>query len=132
MECCKCHTQMKRKAIDGVLVDSCPTCEGIWLDDGELEMLRDHEGKGIEELCVEARAEAVVDKNRIVTTRGMCPRCQATGLTPKITGGVALDICPGCKGIYFDWGELGKVLQSASFEGFGAFIGKIRKKLYLN
>ncbi len=28
---------------DGVMIDTCPTCRGIWLDGGELEKLVAHE-----------------------------------------------------------------------------------------
>lgn len=37
--CPKCGDQMTTLAIDGVEVEKCPSCEGIFLDRGELDRL---------------------------------------------------------------------------------------------
>jgi len=39
MHCPKCGTPLQEEATEGVTVDICPGCRGIWLDDGELERL---------------------------------------------------------------------------------------------
>lgn len=120
---------MTKRAFEGVLVDRCPTCEGIWLDGGELNMLQHHEEKSIEELHMEAAAEAVEEKQRLVTAMDMCPACQKSALEESLLAGVELDVCPSCNGMYFDWGELNKVLKLTESRGFMALIDKVRAAL---
>ncbi len=46
MHCPKCGMQLQEIAFHGVSVDKCFSCNGVWLDDGELEKLggKDKEG----------------------------------------------------------------------------------------
>lgn len=37
LKCPKCGHDMKQKTIDGVEVDQCTTCEGIFFDKGEMD-----------------------------------------------------------------------------------------------
>ena len=39
MHCPKCGTSLSEENLEGVAVDVCPACHGIWLDDGELSKL---------------------------------------------------------------------------------------------
>lgn len=117
---------MTRKALDGVLVDSCPTCEGVWLDGGELDMLRSGETKTTDEILIEARGEIKREKRRLVTADEMCPRCQHDRLHEKVVAGTSLDVCPSCGGMYFDWSELKDVLSRSEENTFASLIDKIR------
>jgi hypothetical protein len=46
MKCPKCGKQLQELLIDGVYVDRCSGCRGIWLDQGELETIRKNNGGG--------------------------------------------------------------------------------------
>lgn len=49
MKCPKCGHDMKEESLEGVSLDRCTFCEGIYLDAGELDQLflkRDEERKG--------------------------------------------------------------------------------------
>ena len=37
--CPKCGTKLAEEVMDGVNVDICPSCHGVWLDDGELSKI---------------------------------------------------------------------------------------------
>ena len=38
--CCpKCGEKLKEEDLHGVNIDKCPACKGIWLDNGELDVL---------------------------------------------------------------------------------------------
>ena len=37
--CPKCGTKLHEEVMEGVTVDICPACHGVWLDDGELAKL---------------------------------------------------------------------------------------------
>jgi len=48
MKCPKCGSDLFEREFHHVKVDSCPNCQGTWLDKGELEMLEhvDHGQRG--------------------------------------------------------------------------------------
>ena len=39
LRCPKCGNELDETVMDEVTVDICPTCHGVWLDDGELAKL---------------------------------------------------------------------------------------------
>ena len=39
LHCPKCGTKLAEAGMEGVTVDICPACHGVWLDEGELEKL---------------------------------------------------------------------------------------------
>ena len=41
------NTKMKKEIISNIIIDRCNSCGGVWLDSGELEIVR----KAIEEGC---------------------------------------------------------------------------------
>ncbi|MDF2669493.1 MAG: hypothetical protein K0R67_1799 [Paenibacillus sp.] len=60
MKCPVCHdTRMREVEKDGILIDVCPDCKGVWLDRGELEKLM----VGVREFRQEYDRE-VSDNNR--------------------------------------------------------------------
>jgi transcription initiation factor IIE alpha subunit len=42
MKCPKCGDDMKEVKLEGIMVDKCQKCAGIYLDQGELELLTGH------------------------------------------------------------------------------------------
>jgi Zn-finger nucleic acid-binding protein len=44
MKCPKCGMQLEEIPLDDVRVDKCLSCEGLWLDKGELEVIRQEDG----------------------------------------------------------------------------------------
>lgn len=52
MNCPRCQTiVLTERERDGLLVDVCPTCRGVWLDRGELEKLISRATREFEELA---------------------------------------------------------------------------------
>lgn len=47
MKCPKCRGDLNTIAFRGVNIDKCTVCNGVWLDNGELEKLAGHEEKSI-------------------------------------------------------------------------------------
>lgn len=43
----------------------------------------------------------------------LCPRCESTNLTEKDREGVTIDVCPRCRGLWLDRGELEKLIARA-------------------
>jgi hypothetical protein len=46
MRCPKCGVQLNTIQHRGVTVEECPSCQGMWLDRGELEILAQRENEG--------------------------------------------------------------------------------------
>ena len=44
MTCPRCGGTLREAAMDGVVVDVCSQCQGMWLDAGELEIIRESRG----------------------------------------------------------------------------------------
>ncbi len=44
MHCPKCGQALKEVVFRGIKIDKCTGCDGVWLDDGELEILTEKEG----------------------------------------------------------------------------------------
>lgn len=85
-------------------VDVCPACGGVWFDKGEIaKAARDRE---VERLIVAyAAGDAGV----------MCPRCGG-GMVRRPVADAVLDVCPNCKGVWMDAGELETAVRSLSDE----------------
>ncbi len=47
MHCPKCGEDLETVHMYGIQVETCPACQGIWLDKGELEAILEHEDKGL-------------------------------------------------------------------------------------
>ncbi len=126
MHCVRCKTDMKKNNLRGVLVDHCSNCDGIWLDEGELDALQQGMQKSPGEIRAEGREEMLDERRRGVEVLGRCPRCQKGQVQEKYMDGVMVDYCSVCKGIFFDHGELKQVLDN---RGQG-FFDRLRKTLF--
>jgi rubrerythrin len=47
MKCPKCGMDLQTIELHGVKIDQCPSCNGVWLDAGELEQLTRPESSGV-------------------------------------------------------------------------------------
>lgn len=45
-----------------------------------------------------------------------CPKCNDTSLVMSERGGVEIDYCPKCRGVWLDRGELDKIIERAERE----------------
>ncbi|HEX6587245.1 MAG TPA: zf-TFIIB domain-containing protein [Solirubrobacterales bacterium] len=57
LECPKCGSEMRSYERNGVVVDQCTGCKGVFLDRGELERLIEAEGSHYEREYSERRKE---------------------------------------------------------------------------
>ena len=104
--CPKCLADMNEIVVEGVTIDVCSGCKGIWLDPGELAMLRRAETD------LPGSSEQLASGPRFLeTTTYICPRCEGGFESFEYAPGTGLiiDRCQSCRGIYLDPGELKKV-----------------------
>jgi Zn-finger nucleic acid-binding protein len=101
---------MEIESYEGVEIDRCPACDGIWLDWKEIGRIVEREEKEFtEKEREEAFRERGVDYSAGKTL--YCPHC-GEGLQKfnyAINTGVILDRCPQRHGIWLDKGELAKI-----------------------
>jgi len=107
MNCPKCQkTELRVVTESEVELDFCKDCGGIWFDNGELQKVIDN------------RIELTFDKIRSEETpmmmdykTAMCPVCNEVlkKVPDKKVGGIMLDQCPTCKGIWLDGGEFKRI-----------------------
>ncbi|MFV8817721.1 MFS transporter [Haliea sp. E17] len=103
MRCPKCRADMEMTSYDGVEIDRCASCSGLWFDPGELEKLRSREAAA--ELDTGARRTG---KRHDSINRYNCPRCggKMMQMLNVDSGQVWYESCVSCHGSYLDAGEL--------------------------
>ena len=72
-------------------------------------------------LAKDQQAKSQAEKQQLKDTHWMhCPKC-GQKLASETCGAVEIDVCPSCKGVWLDMGELGAIVEGA---GQGSFFHK--------
>jgi Zn-finger nucleic acid-binding protein len=120
LACPKCGTTMGHKVIGKVLVDHCPSCAGMWFDEGELQQgIAGGATSELKRLSAEQAVDAAVDRQQ-----ADCPRC-SEALQRIPTPGrpdVHVDACHVCGGVWYDGGEVADLLADGVGERLGRFV----------
>jgi Zn-finger nucleic acid-binding protein len=109
MQCPKCQNHAPDfNTKEGVMVNFCDACHGLWFDQGELALYCETQTDvpHIASLVHQAQATAY-----------SCPRCLDRTLVelPYMAGeDVLIDWCPVCHGAWLDPKELGKIERLAT------------------
>ncbi len=105
---CKKPTLSNFNTSEGIIVDFCDQCYGIWFDKDELAQYVEL-SKDIPEL------KEMEEKAR--ETDLVCPKCETLleELPFSSKTEILIERCPGCKGTFFDAGEI-KAAEKASAE----------------
>jgi len=116
MQCLKCEGELKTIEVDGLKVEKCELCSGIWFDFGELDELLD--AAPIAEFKNEVKNNMGDDNLKV-----QCPRCKGNGNMIQVTSlknpEVHIDTCSVCYGQWLDGGEFEKLTKNS-------FLSKIR------
>jgi Zn-finger nucleic acid-binding protein len=108
--CVKCTSVLDRATFEGLEVDLCPQCGGIWLDRGEITRaarLPDAELDRLRTLVAETGGPAAVPTSNVTP----CPVCPGS-LTEVVLGNVRVDYCGSCHGLFLDKGELEDAIRA--------------------
>lgn len=107
MFCPACQSTLIVLELHEVEVDYCTECQGIWLDAGELELLLGSSSQAGEFL------ESFQNCNTGVEKKRKCPICRKKMEKIDYTQGESpiLDRCKKGHGLWFDAGELEKILK---------------------
>ncbi|MEZ7891070.1 MAG: zf-TFIIB domain-containing protein [Candidatus Wallbacteria bacterium] len=134
--CPRCESNLKKKNIDGVQIDQCVKCGGIFLDDKELKRIAadfDAKGKKIIALKKQPKADVAVEKPvNCIRCRGCMDRVNF-----NYTSGIYIDFCPDCSSMWLDNGELEKIaafmkenekITDAEMEKYDQMLQKIKEE----
>lgn len=117
LSCPACTTGMKKfgdSSID-LVIDCCPKCQGLWFDGGELRQVFKSEGLS-KRFLMDARVSGQAFSYSLSEGARRCPRCR-TVMDQPIVGGVIVDVCHGCQGVWLDFGELRKIVDTYKKRG---------------
>ncbi len=100
MRCPKCGGHMAAINRNGIAIEQCQMCKGVYLDNGEIEALKQREGFAT---VVQA---SMPTGNAPPPGPGIrCPKC--AGLMRHYNrSGVGVEQCDACRGMFLDHGEL--------------------------
>src|SRR5262245_65486668 len=104
MKCCRCDGDLAPVAYEGVAIDRCPKCRGVWLDEQEMtKIVRVHEVTFAPELVRTTLAAAkpgVADAERQPVMR--CTKCQGQmgAVNYAYWWGIVVNGCAGVHGIW--------------------------------
>jgi uncharacterized protein len=89
-ECPGCQAKMKAFPAGKVELDRCTFCRGLWFDGGELEAVL---------------GKPVAPEFEAGQTSRRCAGCRVV-LVPAVLGGLRIEVCRQCRGVFLDEGEL--------------------------
>jgi Zn-finger nucleic acid-binding protein len=108
--CVKCNSILDRATFQGLEVDLCPKCGGLWLDRGEITRaarLPEKELARLRSLLTGKSGPPPVPTESIAP----CPACPGK-LSEVLLGAVHVDYCDRCQGIFLDKGELEAAVEA--------------------
>lgn len=110
LNCPACETTTLASFQDtasGLEVESCAKCAGMWFDENTLP--RFLESATFKRNYLDQKPHRNESDFTINTTARTCPRCRIP-MDDCLFGGVTLDRCSRCHGLWFDGGELAVVV----------------------
>lgn len=108
--CPTCHEPLVAFELDGIEIDRCVDCGGVWLDAGELEGIAERAAARPGALTT-ALAQAKGDRHG----KRRCPRCRRKLRVIYLEGDgaeIELDRCPRGDGLWLDRGEMQSLIAA--------------------
>lgn len=105
---------MQAVEFEGVEVDRCDQCHGIWFDVGESDWLF-----GEDAAAALDTGDPDVGKNTNQIVRYRCPRCDGGMMrrTDHRHSKIEYEECTSCRGSFFDAGEFTELIRNAKRAG---------------
>jgi Zn-finger nucleic acid-binding protein len=122
MICPKCEATMHPIQHDGIEIDRCSGCQGLWFDAFEHEALKALQGSE----SIDSAATAAPTTSKAIAS---CPRCRVAMIGMVVAGQphIAFESCGVCHGVYFDAGEFRDFREETFGEKLRNTFGLARK-----
>lgn len=112
MDCPVCRAGMVVLELEGIEIDHCPVCRGIWLDKDELKLLL--ESAEEKDAILNSLEPDLKNKEK----KRRCPIC--LGRMQKVFCGIdkkcLIDKCVHNHGLWFDEGELAEITRTGKLD----------------
>ena len=126
MKCPKCKAPMDNVVLEGVQIERCSGCKGLWFDADEEVMLSKIEHAEMLDLGLASLGKEFNNDEPIY-----CPRCGDKSQLHKLQDPkqphIEIDRCPSCNGTYFDAGEFTDFKQRDVLDFFKSLAAKVRR-----
>lgn len=101
---------MEEIEFEGVEVDRCRSCKGIWFDVGESDWLL-----GVDAAAALDTGDPETGKHNNQISRYRCPRCDGGMMRRTNTRRIEIQYeeCTSCRGSFFDAGEFTDLVRDA-------------------
>jgi Zn-finger nucleic acid-binding protein len=95
-------------SVEGVALERCSSCSGIWFDMRELSQLLEQDAREVASLRRGRHNQELEGK------KGFCPRdgSELLRVYSSINQSVIIDACADCRGIWLDHGEFDKLFSA--------------------
>ena len=113
MRCPKAGSVLEKVTVSTVSLDKCHHCDGLWLDEGEIKIIRNLDLDEVEESLEREFGNPEVDIAPEKESFMRCPRCEDGRMHRHHISyyvPVRVDQCMECHGIWLDDGELDALL----------------------
>ena len=138
MKCPKCGAILSTLPVGDIFVDKCQSCDGTWLEHGELEKLRETGLQGIEKQLEQEFGNPPAPMHSLDGYL-RCPQCVDKGIRTNYVSymqPVKMDHCVACFGMWLDKHELDKLLEDKKQldavqvdRGFKAMLAGLAKRM---
>lgn len=114
VECLKGCGEMRETVYEGVQIDICPECIGVWLDDSELATIVDARERvwppGVVEQVLAVTGSMGIPRHEQHRSLD-CPKCgeRLEPVNYQVNSGVIVNTCRARHGVWLDAGELAKI-----------------------
>jgi serine/threonine-protein kinase len=129
--CGKCGGPFKAVFTEGMILDRCKSCGGVWFDHAEIDRLvgrKASTGPGTVRRIVSVSGAAMPAP--LDPLIGSCPSCRVGLRTFSVPEAEAsLEVCPRCFGAWFDRGEIELLEREDVVRWFRGVIENLRAQL---
>ena len=123
MKCPKCANAMEKISHQGIEVDRCVSCSGLWFDTLEHENLSKLSGAEVIDT-----GSANLGKSHDANDRISCPVCNVPLINMVVSGQphINYEACTVCYGVFFDAGEFSDFKNETFLDSLKAVFAKPR------
>lgn len=101
--------------IDGLSLNTCPTCQGLWFDNDELRRAKDLADPDLDWMDFEIWKHD--ERFEIEPRAGLCPRCVKPMVRLRYGDtDVQIDFCTSCRGVWLDTQEFERLIRALEEE----------------
>lgn len=115
MKCPRCKTEnsFSQQIYEGTEIDKCNTCNGVWLDEGELIKIVQTKEETFDDQIISDTITLAFKGVPQEEARSIenCPKCGKAlkAINYSYSSGIIIDRCPDSHGVWLDHQELEKV-----------------------